>query len=369
MESAISIRENIARLRKERKLTQEDLASFLGVTKASVSKWETGQSYPDIELLPRVATFFDISIDELMGYEPQMSKQGIREACARLRTAFANEPFEEAHEKCQQLVRDYFSCYPLLVQIAALYLNHLGLVAPEQHALMVEETIDLCQRVRRNSDSSAHIRQAESIEALLMLSNGNARGAVELLQDMDMVDMGADVILARAHCALGQADKADEALQVMVYQALVVTLSRLAELALLHVGDHERLTLIHERTIGIIDTFDLETSYVNIATTHFMFATAFAMDGDADGAIGCLEDYERACRKLEFPLKLHGDDFFDKIEGWLEEVNDIGTSAPRDESLIKQGFVSSVVGNPAFAQLAGDARFKRIVKSLEGIAR
>lgn len=39
---AISISENIAKLRRERKITQEQLAEFLGVTKASVSKWETG---------------------------------------------------------------------------------------------------------------------------------------------------------------------------------------------------------------------------------------------------------------------------------------------------------------------------------------
>ena len=80
MEAGISIARNIARMRKENALTQEDLATFLGVTKASVSKWETGQSYPDIELLPRIATFFGISIDELVGYEPQLSKQEIRAA-------------------------------------------------------------------------------------------------------------------------------------------------------------------------------------------------------------------------------------------------------------------------------------------------
>ena len=58
MESAIAIGTNIYRHRKESHLTQDDLARHLGVTKASVSKWETGQSYPDIELLPKLATYF-----------------------------------------------------------------------------------------------------------------------------------------------------------------------------------------------------------------------------------------------------------------------------------------------------------------------
>ena len=70
MKSAITLGANINRMRKEAHLTQDDLASFLGVTKASVSKWETGQSYPDLELLPKIATYFDTTIDVLVGYEP-----------------------------------------------------------------------------------------------------------------------------------------------------------------------------------------------------------------------------------------------------------------------------------------------------------
>ena len=54
--------ENIIRLRKDKGVTQEQMADFLGVTKASVSKWETKQSMPDISLLPIIASYFDISI-------------------------------------------------------------------------------------------------------------------------------------------------------------------------------------------------------------------------------------------------------------------------------------------------------------------
>ena len=64
--NALKLSDNIARLRRERKLTQEELADFLGVTKASVSKWENHQSTPDILLLPQLASFFDVTVDELL---------------------------------------------------------------------------------------------------------------------------------------------------------------------------------------------------------------------------------------------------------------------------------------------------------------
>ena len=59
--------ENIKRLRKQRDLTQEALADFLGVSFQAVSKWERGESYPDIEMLPEIAVHFGVSVDELLG--------------------------------------------------------------------------------------------------------------------------------------------------------------------------------------------------------------------------------------------------------------------------------------------------------------
>ena len=85
--------ENITRLRREKKITQEELALFIGVTKASVSKWETGATIPDIMILPQLAAFFDVSIDELLGYEPQLSREQIKYYYHKLAKDFAEKPF------------------------------------------------------------------------------------------------------------------------------------------------------------------------------------------------------------------------------------------------------------------------------------
>lgn len=63
----IYLSENIKRLRLEKELTQETLSEFLGVTSQSVSNWERGESYPDITMLPEIADFFKVSVDELLG--------------------------------------------------------------------------------------------------------------------------------------------------------------------------------------------------------------------------------------------------------------------------------------------------------------
>lgn len=61
------IGENIKRMRRERDLTQEEVASHLGISFQSISKWERGYGYPDITMLPALANYFGISVDELLG--------------------------------------------------------------------------------------------------------------------------------------------------------------------------------------------------------------------------------------------------------------------------------------------------------------
>lgn len=63
--------EMIAALRKEKGMTQQELADQMGVTDKAVSKWERNISCPDVAVLPRLAELFGITVDELMNLEPK----------------------------------------------------------------------------------------------------------------------------------------------------------------------------------------------------------------------------------------------------------------------------------------------------------
>ena len=60
----------IRRLRNDRGLTQEALAAALNVTAQTVSKWECGNSIPDVQLLPEIAVYFGVTIDQLFAMTP-----------------------------------------------------------------------------------------------------------------------------------------------------------------------------------------------------------------------------------------------------------------------------------------------------------
>lgn len=65
--------EKLQKLRKERNLTQEELAEKLFVSRTAISKWESGRGYPSIDSLKVIAKYFHITIDELIGSEEVIS--------------------------------------------------------------------------------------------------------------------------------------------------------------------------------------------------------------------------------------------------------------------------------------------------------
>ncbi len=72
-----NIGEKIAELRKERKMTQEELAGVIGVSAQTVSKWENNITMPDILLLPIIAGIFEVTVDELFSLAPNPQKKPV----------------------------------------------------------------------------------------------------------------------------------------------------------------------------------------------------------------------------------------------------------------------------------------------------
>lgn len=69
----LEFNEKIQELRKQKGLTQEELAEILFVSRTAISKWESGRGYPNIDSLKAIAEFFNITIDELLSSKQLLS--------------------------------------------------------------------------------------------------------------------------------------------------------------------------------------------------------------------------------------------------------------------------------------------------------
>lgn len=112
------IGKNIKRLRRERDLTQEEVATHLGISFQSISKWERGDGYPDITMLPALANYFGVSVDEIIG----MSEIAKSEKYDEINLLWADNNKKGLHYDNVNLMKQSLKIYPnnalLLVQLS-----------------------------------------------------------------------------------------------------------------------------------------------------------------------------------------------------------------------------------------------------------
>ena len=101
------IGERIKKYRKNKEMTQDALAQALTVSPQSISKWECGDGYPDITLLPTIANFFEITVDELIGNDEISAKEDVQKNFFHVvNTLSADDQLELAlkyHKKYREL--------------------------------------------------------------------------------------------------------------------------------------------------------------------------------------------------------------------------------------------------------------------------
>ncbi len=102
----------IRELRRERNLTQEQLANALNISAQAVSKWEMDASYPDMTMIPTIAAFFKVSLDELFDFDVKNVDKEIED----IRLEF-NKYFWGNFEKAEQILLDGLKLYPASIQL------------------------------------------------------------------------------------------------------------------------------------------------------------------------------------------------------------------------------------------------------------
>ena len=117
MESKLA--ENIRTFRKERKLTQEQLAEVMGVTTGAVHKWEAGMSIPDLSLIMELADFYGVSVDVLIGYKIRDNRQ---DAIKKRLVGYCKTMDPEALTEVEKALKKYPNSLEMVLCSADIYL-------------------------------------------------------------------------------------------------------------------------------------------------------------------------------------------------------------------------------------------------------
>lgn len=177
----IIIGENIKQLRKANNITQEQLAEALNITCAAVSKWERGDTYPDITLLQPLAYFFGVTLDELMGYQASKIQKDIDELIAHY-----TELYRTDCEAARELIVKAHTEYPNDFQIMHCYMwNLAGDYAdndPQNLLFHKDEFSEICQKILDGCKDNFIRRDALNMQAKLLWAEGKTDEALEIYQ-------------------------------------------------------------------------------------------------------------------------------------------------------------------------------------------
>ena len=149
----LMIAEKIKKYRKERDLTQEALANVLGVSFQSVSKWETGDGYPDITLLPSIANYFGVTVDELIGNDEISAREDVQKN-------YFDVVQKLTREERLALALKYNKKYPRNWHIAASLMNEISRHHRDKLGEYREMLYALCERLLKECTDSVIRRNA-----------------------------------------------------------------------------------------------------------------------------------------------------------------------------------------------------------------
>jgi len=373
---------NILKLRRKKGVTQEVLAEFIGVTKTSVSKWETGTTMPDIQMLPLLASYFEVSVDELIDYVPVLGREQIRFHYQRLAKAFEVRPFGEVLEECEGMIRKYYSCYPFLQQMVVLLLNHVGAADTEQgREAAVKMALDLCGHIIADCQQVGICKSVIVLKGMLNLVQGRAELVIEEIGEEAMraeCMENTGELLTMAYLMAGNTEKAERTAQIGMYQSLMQLIDY--GIFLLDISGKKAASEkeeacgreILERMDKLMEIFKMQGLSPNALGKYEYQAAAYLAGrlsgsrtdrsgGTEEEVFRHLEQYVSACRQLFADgIRQHGDSFFHRLDDWYEEM-ELGTAAVRSSGNVRESIMQGFQ-NPVFSALEDQERLKGLAE-------
>ena len=174
----MNIGNKIRELRKKKGITQEQLASALGITSQAVSKWEMSTGYPDIAMLPIIAGYFGVSMDTLFNYDADKLEENIMNVLYNSR---GGRPFEEAEKILLAGISDYPTGYILKRELLEWYAAE---IRAHGRTDLVEKALELGKQICEECEDSFIYLGVMGDMADIYITTGRYNEGKKLIESM-----------------------------------------------------------------------------------------------------------------------------------------------------------------------------------------
>lgn len=192
----LSLAENICQLRKAHSMTQEQLAEALGVTFASVSKWERGVATPELKLIAQMADLFGVSLDALVGFS--LTEGGVAASAERIHQLQRQKRYDEAVMEAEKALLRYPNDFRIVYRAGELYAlagierkrekEMRRCIELLEHAILLlsqNDDPDISEISIRNEIAQSYLALGEFDRGIDMLKKNNVAGLNDALIAMN----------------------------------------------------------------------------------------------------------------------------------------------------------------------------------------
>lgn len=155
----------LKKLRLQNNLTQEQLAEIFDTSAQAISRWENGITYPDISMLPAIANYFGITLDELFSMSEIRNREKINAIFEQVHELETDKRTDEAIEILRKAIKIYPNNYGLISELAIA-------LSDKDDITLLNEAISLSEKVLQNSTSEKLRSTTRANLCLLYLKSG-----------------------------------------------------------------------------------------------------------------------------------------------------------------------------------------------------
>lgn len=313
----------IRKYRKRKNLTQEEMAARLGVTAPAVNKWENENSCPDIMLLAPIARLLDISLDTLLSFQKDLTREEINELVRTADRMLKEESYGTVLQWAKKKLEQYPDCEELTFNFAVLFDAQRILQGLSDEAGHDSYLCSLYMRVLDSGDEALRIRAADSLVGFYMRKKQYEK-AEEYLQYFSAQNPEKKRKQAQIYAETGRVQEAYRAYEELLfsdYQRASMELGGMYLLAMQN-NDRERAHRFAEKQKELAKCFEMGRIYevswgLELAVLERDADAVFAI---AEEMLSCLERigaFRRASFYEHMEFREISGEF---LAGWKEEL-------------------------------------------------
>jgi transcriptional regulator with XRE-family HTH domain len=292
----IKIGEKIKELRKKADVNQEKFAEYLGVTAQAVSKWEVEGCYPDIELLPSIANFFNISIDELMCFDVMKNQEKIdmiikQVGPERKKNWFDGTIIEMLRNAVQEFPNNYDLLYCLARTLCFAKKPYVFLNEEEKQKNL-RKSISICKRILGDcTDDSLRFRSLQVL-ARAYKYIGEKEKAIETANKLPLARDSRDMVLPEI---LDEEARSNQIVQNiwLLTDMFEYAIENLANSK--YKDNAEKRVKLFKKLVGIDEILHENNDYIyenlRLRAFYYWLSEDYIKLKDYDNALDCIEKF------------------------------------------------------------------------------